>query len=87
MARLFRRLREMAHGGDRLWVELTVTKQDIKRYGLNTVTPGPKLFTGLWYGKDPLSFRSYGKMVEMGGAFPMGTIDADPHPFTLNRLK
>lgn len=82
MARLFRQIGETS---SRLWVELTVTREDIAR-GLNTCKPGPKLFTGLWYGKDPLDFRNYGKMIEPSGALPVGRIGANPSAITRVRL-
>ena len=83
MARLFRQLGVTT---DRLWIELTVSRGDIAR-GMNTRTPGPKLFTGLWYGKDPLDARNYGKMVEPGGALPVGTLGANAPAATIARLK
>lgn len=88
MARLFRRLRELAGGSERIWVEIHVSKSDIKKHGLNTLKPGPKLFTGLWYGRAPLDFRNYGKMVEPEGALPFGALGPQPYSdFILRRLR
>lgn len=47
--------------GGRLWVALLVTKQD----KLNTNRTGLHLFGGFWYGKDPRSLHSYGKMLTL----------------------
>jgi hypothetical protein len=83
MARLFRQLGTTT---DRLWVELTVSSADVGK-GLNTRTPGRKLFSGLWYGKDPLDFRNYGKMVEPGFAVPVGCVNERSPQRTLDRLR
>ena len=82
MARLFRLRGEQ----DRLWVELPVASADVQR-GVNTRTPGLKLFTGLWYGKDPLDPRNYGKILEPGDAFPVGHLNARTPQRVIDRLK
>ena len=51
------------NGESRRYVALNVTQQDIRRYGLNTDTPGLHLFTGYWYPGSPLQHRAYGKIV------------------------
>ncbi len=40
---------------------LYVSRQDI-RLGINARRPGWHLFRGYWYGGDPLSIDSYGKI-------------------------
>lgn len=88
MARLFR-LRNERSG--RLWVELEVTRAHLntgdpmKRPDTNK--PGRKLFTGLWYGRDPLDFRNYGKMIDVQDCFPVGQLSSRTPAKTLRQLK
>lgn len=51
---------------DRKAVVLYVTKADIEE-GMNALKPGLYAFHGMWYGKDPLDHRSYGKITEACG--------------------
>lgn len=43
-------------------VVLRVTLKDIKTTGVQVLRPGFYVFSGYWYGNDPLDFRSYGKI-------------------------
>ncbi|UTC28136.1 hypothetical protein GURKE_01050 [Brevundimonas phage vB_BpoS-Gurke] len=71
---------------NRLWVGLVVKGREV-RAGLNTRTPGLKLFTGLWHGHDPLDHTGYGKILDpsrLGRAVvPVGRISR----FSSSRLK
>jgi len=49
------------HRCHRLCVALNVTPRDISM-GLNARVPGLYLFRGYWYGTDPLTPQSYGKI-------------------------
>lgn len=49
-------------------VVLQVTQKDIDS-GIDALKPGLYAFHGFWYGKDPLSIKSYGKMV-----YPVGQV-------------
>lgn len=51
---------------ERKAVVLEVSKKDIDN-GLNVLKPGLYAFHGMWYGKDPLDHRSYGKIAEACG--------------------
>lgn len=48
-------------GYTRKGVALYVSKTDIKN-GINVYRPGLYVFSGYWYGTNPLSHRSYGKI-------------------------
>lgn len=48
-------------GYARKGVVLRVTQQDINN-GTNVRKPGLYIFSGYWYGKDPLAHSSYGKI-------------------------
>lgn len=43
-------------------VVLRVTLKDIKTTGVQVLRPGLYVFSGYWYGTDPLDFRCYGKI-------------------------
>ncbi len=45
----------------RNWVVLPVTKKDIKR-GINADQIGFFAFGGMWYGRNPMKIKSYGKI-------------------------
>lgn len=47
-------------------VVLQVTQKDIDN-GIDAIKPGLYAFHGFWYGKDPLSVASYGKIAEPVG--------------------
>jgi hypothetical protein len=49
-------------GYSRKGVVLRVTKKDMKTTGVQVMRPGLYVFSGYWYGTDPLDFRSYGKI-------------------------
>ena len=63
-----------ARGYKRLWVVLPVSRNQAKRL-MNARGPGTYLFGGLWYGRDPLSHRSYGKMIG-GFGRTVGTLES-----------
>lgn len=61
-------------GQRRRWVALQVSAADLRR-GIDVARPGLYLFTGYWYGGQPLSHRSYGKVVEvLPGARAVGRV-------------
>jgi hypothetical protein len=64
MARLFL-LNEGLPSGDRLWVELPVTAEQIRDGVVDVLVPGNYLFRGMWYGTIVDDVRSYGKCVGM----------------------
>lgn len=70
----------------RLWIGLEVTGRQV-RAGMNTRRPGLKLFTGLWYGHDPLDHRGYGKIIDPSetsrAVIPVGRVGR----FSSTRLK
>lgn len=70
---------------DRLWVELPVTQADIDR-GVMAAKPGLMLFTGMWYGDDPLDIHSYGKMIPTQHAKAVGRIGRKPAISLLRKL-
>lgn len=72
------------HG--RLWVGLMVTQGALNSGSVDALTPGLKLFTGMWYGDDPTDPNSFGKMVENRGAVPVGTVSRRSSHATLKRL-
>jgi len=48
-------------GHHRTCVVLMVRPKDLRK-GLNAWRPGLHLFRGYWYGSDPMSITSYGKI-------------------------
>ena len=46
----------------RLKVSLEITQDVIDNSLIEVEKPGVYLFYGLWYGKDPFDYRSYGKI-------------------------
>ncbi|USN15245.1 hypothetical protein KIKIMORA_00990 [Brevundimonas phage vB_BpoS-Kikimora] len=74
---------------NRLWVGLTVKGREV-RAGLNARNPGLKLFTGLWYGHDPLDHTGYGKIIDLPrlgrAAVPVGRIGRYSSPRLKARL-
>lgn len=48
--------------GKRLWVELSVTADDIRK-GTDVPRPGNYLFRGMWYGNRVDDINSYGKVI------------------------
>ena len=45
----------------RNWMVLPVTKKDLKR-GINAYKEGLHAFGGMWYGRNPMKIKSYGKI-------------------------
>lgn len=45
----------------RHWVVLPVTKEDFKK-GINADSEGLYAFGGMWYGRNPMKRKSYGKI-------------------------
>ncbi|UTC29218.1 hypothetical protein BAMBUS_01360 [Brevundimonas phage vB_BpoS-Bambus] len=83
MSALYRRPRDRS---DRLWVRLTLSKADVERPTSLIRLPGDYLFTGLWYGDDPLNPDCYGKVVPVQNAFPVGRVSPRANHATLRRL-
>jgi hypothetical protein len=46
----------------RNWIVLLVTKKDLKR-GVNAENEGLHAFGGMWYGRNPMKIKSYGKIL------------------------
>lgn len=82
MATLYQRPQD----GDRLWVGIVVTQADIDRGRVDARRPGLMLFTGMWYGRDPLTPASYGKMLPPNGFKPVGRVSRRSGQSTLRRL-
>lgn len=57
----------LSHDYNRKGVVLRVTLKDIKTTGVQVLRPGLYVFSGYWYGTDPLDFRSYGKILGKRG--------------------
>lgn len=49
-------------GYNRKGVVLRVTLKGIKTTNVQVMRPGLYVFSGYWYGTDPLNFNSYGKI-------------------------
>jgi len=49
---------------NRAWVLLYVTEEDLNN-GVNAEEVGLHAFGGMWYGSDPLSIESYGKILDI----------------------
>lgn len=50
-------------GQRRLFIKLDVSAHHFRTTGINVSRPGPALFTGFWYGNDPLNIDCYGKVL------------------------
>jgi hypothetical protein len=48
--------------GDRFWVVLEVSKEEIENNIVDADEPGLYGFGGMWYGENPLDKASYGKI-------------------------
>lgn len=80
----------MRHGdlvviGGRKGVALYVDQKEFNK-GLNASRPGLHVFAGYWYGTNPLSLRSYGKVLTQDGigksgesATVIGKVTAQSH--------
>ena len=53
---------DLANPNARSWVVLPVTKKDLKR-GVNADKEGLYAFGGMWYGRNPMKIKSYGKIL------------------------
>lgn len=49
-------------GFTRRGIVLRVTLKDIKTTGVQVLRPGLYVFSGYWYGEDPLDYKCYGKI-------------------------
>lgn len=58
-------------GYERRGVVLRVTLKDIKTSSIQVRRPGLYVFSGYWYGKNPLDHRSFGKIHRKWGK-PVG---------------
>lgn len=88
-ATLYRRFADVHRPGDRfgrLWVRLTLSQAQVDQPSSLLSRPGDYLFTGMWYGDDPLDPDSYGKVVPLGGAVPVGRVSRRSGFATLRRL-
>lgn len=84
--RRFADIRRPGAGNGRLWVRLSLTQAQIDHPSSLLDTPGDYLFTGMWYGDDPLDPDSYGKVVPVTGAIPVGRVSRRSGQATLRRL-
>jgi hypothetical protein len=48
----------------RLWIAISISKEDIDKGQVDTDSPGIKLFGGPWYGTNLRSHLVHGKMVD-----------------------
>ena len=87
-ALLYRRFadRRPFNRSTRLWIRLTLTQAQVERPTSLLRLPGDYLFTGMWYGDDPLNPDSYGKVVPVAGALPVGRVSRRSGHATLRRL-
>lgn len=49
---------------NRCWIVLPVTKKDISK-GINADKEGLYGFGGMWYGRNPMKIKSYGKIIPL----------------------
>jgi len=57
-------IRRNGKGYQRCWIVLPVTKKDLKR-GINAPCEGLYGFGGMWYGRNPMKHRCYGKIANL----------------------
>ncbi len=67
-------------GYKRRWVVLKVTRWDVENTNIKADEPGFYAFGGMWYGDNPLSKSSYGRILSLKGKdkIALGTVNELP---------